>query len=264
MILSLSHLPLGLANGFIPDHLIALQGDLDGEVTVKGSTSSPVINGELVLDSVNVKSDVYGMNFRLDNRPVRIDNSKLTFDNFSVYTRTDNPFRLTGTVDFSDMADMLLDLRMVARNYELVNASRKKNSVLYGKVYVDVFSTLQGSVNNLKMRGNVNVLGKTDVTYVLKYSPLTVNSGSFSATSSNSASCGVARSMLSTQSVLLRGTKPVARSMTSKIEQSSRSSSSRNRYLTGSKRLSSTMSGMPSAVRTRMTRTAAPLSSTTV
>lgn len=174
MMLSLSHLPLSLANGFIPDHLIALQGDLDGEVTVKGSTSSPVINGELVLDSVNVKSDVYGMSFRLDNRPVRIDNSKLTFDNFSVYTRTDNPFRLTGTVDFSDMADMLLDLRMVARNYELVNASRKKNSVLYGKVYVDVFSTLQGSVNNLKMRGNVNVLGKTDVTYVLKDSPLTV------------------------------------------------------------------------------------------
>ena len=63
---------------------------------------------------------------------------------------------------------------MVARNYELVNAPRKKNSVLYGKVYVDLFSTLKGKLDNLKMRGNVNVQGRTDVTYVLKDSPLTV------------------------------------------------------------------------------------------
>ena len=58
---------------------------------------------------------------------------KLTLDEFSVYTRTDNPFRLSGTVDFADMANMMLDLRMVARNYELINASRKKNSVSMAK-----------------------------------------------------------------------------------------------------------------------------------
>lgn len=174
MMLNLNHLPLNLVNGFIPDQLITLQGDLDGEVTVKGSTSAPRIDGQLALDSVTLASDMYGIRFRLDNRPVKIENSKLTLDEFSVYTRTDNPFRLSGTVDFADMANMMLDLRMVARNYELINASRKKNSVLYGKVYIDVFSNLRGTMDNLKMRGNINVQGNTDVTYVLKDSPLTV------------------------------------------------------------------------------------------
>lgn len=174
MMLSLNHLPLALANGFIPDQLIALQGDLDGEVTVKGNTSAPRIDGQLTLDSVALTSDIYGIRFRLDNRPMKIENSKLTFDDFCVYTRTDNPFRLTGTVDFTDMANMMLNLRMVAQNYELINATKKKNSVLYGKVYIDVFSNLQGTVDNLKMRGNINVQGNTDVTYVLKDSPLTV------------------------------------------------------------------------------------------
>ena len=30
---------------------------------------------------------------------------------------------------------------MVARNYELINAPRQKNSVVFGKVYVDIFSS---------------------------------------------------------------------------------------------------------------------------
>ena len=174
MMLNLNNLPLNIANGFIPDRLIALQGDLNGEMAIRGNTSAPLIDGQLSLDSVTLASDIYGIRFKLDNRPVKIEKSKLKFEEFSVYTRSDNPFRLSGTVDFTDMANMMLDLRMVARNYELINAAKKKNSVLYGKVYVDVFSTLQGTTDNLKMRGNINVLGKTDVTYVLKDSPLTV------------------------------------------------------------------------------------------
>lgn len=36
-------------------------------------------------------------------------------------------------------------------------------------------ATLRGPVEELVMRGNMNILGKTNVTYVLKDSPLTVN-----------------------------------------------------------------------------------------
>lgn len=174
MTLGLKHFPLKLANGFIPDRMVTLSGDLDGEVAVKGRTAAPVIDGQLALDSVMLVADAYGARFRLDNRPVTIEGSKLKFDNFSVYTRGSNPFALTGTVDFSNLTNTLLDLRMVARNYELINAPRQKNSVVFGKVYVDIFSTLKGDMNNLKMRGNINVQGNTDVTYILKDSPLTV------------------------------------------------------------------------------------------
>lgn len=174
MALTMNHFPLKLVNGFIPERMVVLSGDLDGNVKVTGSASNPKINGQLMLDSVSAASEMYGVNFRFDNRPVRINDSKLNFDNFSVFTQGDNPFILTGSVDFSAISDIILDLRMVARNYELVNAPRKKNSVLYGKVYVDLFSTLKGKLDNLKMRGNVNVQGRTDVTYVLKDSPLTV------------------------------------------------------------------------------------------
>ena len=47
--------------------------------------------------------------------------------------------------------------------------------MVYGKMYVDFDATLRGPIDALMMRGNMNILGKTDFTYVMKDSPLTVN-----------------------------------------------------------------------------------------
>lgn len=63
---------------------------------------------------------------------------------------------------------------MLAENYMLLNAPRTKESLVYGKVFVDFNATVRGPVNALVMRGNMNLLGNTDVTYVLMDSPLTV------------------------------------------------------------------------------------------
>ncbi len=174
MNLILSHFPLALTNGFIPDRLITFTGDLDGDLNIKGKTDAPLLNGLLTFDSVSLASEVYGVQFQMDNRPIQIENSRLSFDQFSVYTQGENPFTLDGYVDFSDLLDARVDLQMAAHDYELINASRTKHSVVYGKVYVDFFSTLQGPLSMLKMRGNLNVQGSTDVTYVLKDSPLVV------------------------------------------------------------------------------------------
>lgn len=175
MSMTMEHFPLNMANGFIPDQLVSLEGDVDGTLDVKGTTVSPIINGELMLDSVFMNSEIYGVRFRFDNRPVAITNSSLLFDRFNIYTRGKNPFSIDGNVDFANLDRIGLNLRMRATDYELVNAPRKKQSVVYGKVYVDFFSTLRGTLDNLVMRGNMTVQGKTDVTYVLKDSPLTVD-----------------------------------------------------------------------------------------
>ncbi len=174
MSLALEHFPLDVANSFIPDKMVALEGDVDGTLTVRGTVDRPIVNGEMMLDSVFLDSDIYGVRFRFDNRPVSITNSSLKFDRFNIYTKSKEPFNIDGTVNFANFEKVKLDLQMRATDYELVNAPRKKNSVVYGKVYVDFFSSLSGTLNQLKMRGYMNVQGKTDVTYVLKDTPLTV------------------------------------------------------------------------------------------
>lgn len=74
----------------------------------------------------------------------------------------------------TDMAAMDINLKMQAHNFELINAKRTKESLVHGKLYVDVNAMLKGRPDALTMRGNMNILGNSDFTYVLKDSPLTV------------------------------------------------------------------------------------------
>ena len=171
---NLHHLPLKVANAFIPDDMARLKGDLDGSISIEGSTSQPVLNGELGLDSVIINIPQASLNLQLDNRPLKIENSRLKFKRFNIFTKGKTPFSIDGYVDMTDMAAMDINLKMEAHNFELINAKQTKESLVHGKIYVDVNAMLKGRPDALTMRGNMNILGSSDFTYVLKDSPLTV------------------------------------------------------------------------------------------
>ena len=154
--------------------MVTLAGDMDGNLNITGSTEQPLINGELILDSVTVLSRQYGANFRFDNRPVQIKNNRLEFDKFAIYTTGKNPFTIDGSVDFRDMSRPMANLNLLAQNYTLLDAKRTRESLVYGKVYADFRATVKGPLDGLNMRGNMSLLGNTDVSYILTDSPLTV------------------------------------------------------------------------------------------
>ena len=172
--MELDHFPLRVANVFVPDQMVTLSGDLDGNLKITGSTEQPLINGELSLDSVAVLSRQYGARFMFDNRPVQINNNRLLFDKFAIYTTSKNPFTINGYVDFRDMSRPMANLNMLAQNYTLLDAKRTRESLVYGKVFADFRATVKGPLDGLNMRGNISLLGNTDVSYILTDSPLTV------------------------------------------------------------------------------------------
>lgn len=172
--MALNHFPLEVANAFIPDRMALLSGDLDGTMSVKGAADKPLMNGRINLDSVNVQVPQASLDLRFDNRPVRMVDSRLHFDKFKIFTKGKTPFTIDGDVDMVDLAKMKLDLRMHANNFEVLNAKRTKESMVYGKLYVDLNSVIKGEIESLNVRGNANILGTSDFTYIMQESPLTV------------------------------------------------------------------------------------------
>lgn len=173
--LQLEQLPLSIVNGFIPDQVFGLQGFGDGELTVKGPLSSPDVNGEMMLTSSYLESVPYGVKLRFDDDPVRIVNSKLLFENFTVYSLNQNPLNVQGNVDFSNTERIMLDMRIRAKNFQLIGTKENTKSIAYGKAFVDVYATMRGPLDNLSMRGRLNVLGTTDVGYILRDTPLSTD-----------------------------------------------------------------------------------------
>jgi hypothetical protein len=168
------HFPMKLANAFIPNRMAELTGDVDGEITINGSTERPHILGQLALDSVSVYARQAGARYYFDNRPVRIENNKVVFDKFAIYTTSRNPFTIDGSIDFGKMEQPTANLTLLASNYTLLDAPRTRESLVYGKVAVDVRAMLRGALDALTMRGSMKVLSGTNVTYVMENSPLMV------------------------------------------------------------------------------------------
>ena len=173
--LGLFRTPLSLLNGFIPDQVIGLQGYGEGTLSMKGSLSKPQINGMLNLDSAYLVSEPYGVSLRFAEEPIHIKDSKLQFNQFKMYGYNDSPLTMNGQLDFSNLDRMSMDVRMAAQNFQIINAKENYRSEAYGKAFVNLFASLRGPLDALTMRGKVDVLGSTDMTYVLRDSPLTTD-----------------------------------------------------------------------------------------
>lgn len=173
--LGLERLPLNMANGFIPEHLIGLKGYAEGNLTVKGSLSRPDINGEVILDSAYIYSEPYGVEMRCADDPLPITGSHLVFEDYDLFANNGSPLTVQGSLDFSNTSDMNLDLRMRADNYLLIDSRETARSEAYGKAYVNFYGMMRGALDNLSMRGKLDVLGTTDLKYNLKDSPLSTD-----------------------------------------------------------------------------------------
>lgn len=171
---TLQHLPLSLANGFVEEGLIDVQGYVDAWLQVNGPLSRPVMNGQLSLDSVYVNSRQYSVNLRFPNDTLVMQNSMLNFNRIEAYTKSKTPLVLDGQVDCRSLDNVFLDLSVRASDFELMNAPKSRNAIAYGKVYVDLMSRVTGTPANLQVGGKLTVLSKTNVYYVLTDSPLTV------------------------------------------------------------------------------------------
>ena len=154
----MTRFPLSLVNGFIPDQIVGLEGYGEGELAIKGTTSRPVVDGEVYVDSAYLVSYPYGVRVRFDNDPVRIVGTHLLLENFGLYAYNEEPLNMQGDLDFSDLDNMQIDLRMRARNLQLINAKQTSSSVAFGRAFVNFIARMNGPLEAMNMRGRLDVL----------------------------------------------------------------------------------------------------------
>ena len=105
---------------------------------------------------------------------VEIKNNFIDLNKLQVFANGNNPLTLDGKIDFSDLNQAKINLNVVARDFNLINAPKRKGAEAYGKVYVDLLGRVKGTLSDLDISGRLNINGKTNLTYVMKDSPLVV------------------------------------------------------------------------------------------
>lgn len=170
----LKHFPLKLVSSFMADTGFALRGTAEGEFTLSGALDAPVMNGSLDLDKAHLYSNVYGIDFEMDERPLVFYNSRLVFEDYLLSSKGGNALTINGDVDMTRLEAIGLNFALDAKNFALINAKRSSGSLVFGKVYSNFTGTVKGTLDRIVVRGGLDILSNTDVTYILTNSPLTV------------------------------------------------------------------------------------------
>lgn len=171
--LNLTEFPLKVANAFLGPDVAKLSGNLNGKLSMSGSMSAPMLNGDIECDSVNVFVPMIGSSLKLDNNPIVVTDNLLTFNKFNIFGANDNPLTIAGTVDARKFSDIKLDLNANASNFALINNTAKANSDLYGKLFLNLTAGVKGSLSRMDVNANVNLLGNSDFTYQVPLSTAT-------------------------------------------------------------------------------------------
>ncbi len=160
--------PLSLANAFLPDDLIQLDGYLQGDISVSGSVDTPHIDGTLSLDECVADIPMMGASFRFSPAHISMADNVVSIDTFDIWGSNEEPLRIKGNIGLSDFSRPYVDAFVKAYNFELFNVPRNRTTTIYGTASADIDVSVCGYIDDLSIRGNVDLLNGTETTYVLR------------------------------------------------------------------------------------------------
>lgn len=167
-------LPLRVAGAFTPPGMIRLGGSMVGAFRIKGEMDKPLINGNLSFRDGTVDVIPVGTTFKIDSSAITIRNNLLKFNHFGLIAPNKQRLELQGDVNFASFSNIDMDASITARNFQAMKVNENTETMVYGKLFVDVSVTLKGMLDALKIRGNINLLDNSEVYYTLKSAPLSV------------------------------------------------------------------------------------------
>ena len=172
---TINRLPLKLANAFMQGSNMNIDGYINGELSLAGPLTTTTSNGYITFDSVSIDAPLLGSRLQLHKERVNIEDNKLLFDKLEIYAKGNTPFLVNGNIDIANITNPVFNLRMQAKDYELINAPRQKNSIVYGNLTLNINSYISGPLQSLKMYGAATVLGKSNITYVMHDNSIATN-----------------------------------------------------------------------------------------
>ncbi|RYU96704.1 translocation/assembly module TamB domain-containing protein [Emticicia agri] len=143
------------------------KGNLSGGLTLKGEPTKPLINGSLKFDDVSLSLTQLGSKYIFNNQTLTFVNSDIKFNNFVVADTLGQKLTVTGNLNIQNIPDFSYKLDVDARNFMVLNGSRKDNDFFYGKGFIDADLNVTGVGATPSIDGSVHLKEGSDITVIL-------------------------------------------------------------------------------------------------
>jgi len=164
MTLALSPLNVASIEGATMNQIKNTSGYLRGDLQVRGTMAAPSLNGQISTDQLTTNVAMLNQQFTMPNETISFRAQEILFNRFNINDDDGNTATLDGSVNYANMQDPTLGLRLRANKWQAMNSTVKENKDFYGTLFLTTNMRINGSATTPSIDGSLNILEETDVT----------------------------------------------------------------------------------------------------
>jgi hypothetical protein len=153
--------------GFSFGYLRNASGNIGGQLKITGTTSEPVVRGNINLNKVGFNVAMLNSYFTMPNESITFNNDGILFNDFTMVDSLGNKAIVTGTLYTKTFTDFKFAIDINADNFRVINSTQADNKLYYGKLYLDSRIKIRGDMAKPVVDAVLTVNDKTDLTIVL-------------------------------------------------------------------------------------------------
>jgi len=142
-------------------------GALKGSIAIRGSVNQPALNGDLNFNKSSFALSMLGSQFYLDDQKISLTNDGISFSKFTVKDSSGNTLTLDGNIITNNFINYEYNLTLTARNFQLLNSTKKDNPIYYGRMTINTDLSISGTEVSPAVDGRIIVDDGTNLSFVV-------------------------------------------------------------------------------------------------
>jgi hypothetical protein len=135
---------------FVKSLISDLKGTLSSNLKVTGTLSKPVINGDLTFVNTGLTVNYLRTPYVLNDK-ITVENSTVNIKDLILRDNRGGKGTINGTVDLTDLSDLVLDVNVKAENLLALNTTFKDNRLYYGTAYGTGDFSFEGPLDSMQI-----------------------------------------------------------------------------------------------------------------
>jgi len=144
-----------------------VKGFINGSMHLSGNIDAPTLRGGLTFKDASFLSTYAHNSFSLKNERISFEDKGIVLPDFRLVDSDNNTATIKGAILTKAYKDFDFDLKVVSRNFQVLNTTIDDNTLYYGNVKVSATAGITGNINQPKLNIAAELSDGSEVTYVV-------------------------------------------------------------------------------------------------
>jgi hypothetical protein len=156
LIASFTKTDISPLNTIAKDIFTNISGLATGYVTIKGTLSEPIVNGDITVDNGTFTVPFIGTTYHFSDK-IELKNDRISFDKITLKDVRNKSCIITGGLNHTHFKDFVLDFKGEMKDkagFQVLNLSEEQGTLFYGEAYVIGNWEIIGAINKIKIIAN--------------------------------------------------------------------------------------------------------------